>query len=256
VIERLREAVKAMLPAAARSWLRAKHRRITVWPPVGLVRFGSLRRLTPISSNYGYERGQPIDRYYIEDFLSRHAGMPGYAAGDIRGHVLEVGGREYTDRFGAAETRVDVLHVDRSNPQATIVGDLTSGNEIPSDTFDCIICTQVFPVVYDVSAAVSTLHRALKPGGVALVTMPGITASCVPDRDVWGDYWRFTTLSTRRLFEAVFPGEAVSVEAYGNVLAAIAFLHGLAVKDLKRSELHPHDPNYELVISVRAVKHA
>ncbi len=256
----LKAAAKAVLPPATREWLRAKHRRITVWPPVGFVRFGSLRRLTPVSTTYGFDRGLPIDRHYIEDFLSRHGDMPGYAGGDIRGHVLEVGDRDYTDRFGAkggpprGVGAVDVLHFDGSNPGATIVGDLATGANIPTATFDCIICTQVLPVIYDVSGAISTLHRALKPGGVALVTMPGISSSCRPDRDVWGDYWRFTTLSTRRLFESVFPAEGVTVEAYGNVLATIAFLHGLAVKDLRRAELYPHDPHYELVICVRAVK--
>jgi len=260
VRESLKAAAKAVLPPRARHWLRATHRRLTVWPPVGFVRLGSLRRLTPISRNYGIDRGLPIDRYYIEDFLSRHAGLRDYAAGDIRGHVLEVGDRGYTDRFGTwqspvgAITSVDVLHVDGSTRESTIVGDLSTGRDVPSETFDCIICTQVLPVIYDVSGAVRTLHRALKPGGVALVTMPGITASCLPDRDIWGDYWRFTTLSARRLFQEVFPPEGVTVEAYGNVLTTIGFLHGLAVKDLKRGELYPHDPNYELVICVRAAK--
>jgi hypothetical protein len=44
------------------------------------VEFGSFRRLTPISRLWGSDRGQPIDRRYIENFLKRHAG-------DIRGRV-------------------------------------------------------------------------------------------------------------------------------------------------------------------------
>jgi hypothetical protein len=38
------------------------------------------------------------------------------------------------------------------------------------------------------------------------------------------------------------------------VLAATAFLHGLAVEDLRTRELKHIDPQYELVITVRAVK--
>ena len=38
-------------------------------PPVGEVRFGSLRMVTPISTNWGLDRGLPIDRYYIERAL-------------------------------------------------------------------------------------------------------------------------------------------------------------------------------------------
>ena len=41
-------------------------------PPVGKVAFGDLRRLTPISSK-GFDRGRPIDRYYIEAFLAAHS---------------------------------------------------------------------------------------------------------------------------------------------------------------------------------------
>ena len=74
--------------------------------------------------------------------------------------------------------------------------------------------------------------------------------------DHWGDYWRFTTLSARLLLEETFGKENVSVEAHGNVLTAIAFLHGLATKELKKEEFDYHDPDYEVTIAVRAVKHA
>ena len=72
--------------------------------------------------------------------------------------------------------------------------------------------------------------------------------------DRWGDYWRFTTASARRIFEEVFGPENVSVESYGNVLAANAFLHGLAQEELRPDELEFRDPDYELLITVRAVK--
>jgi SAM-dependent methyltransferase len=250
--------LKVVLPAEIARRLSALRRRVVAWPPVGLVRFGSLRRLTPISRRFGYDRGSPIDRHYIEHFLMRHEGVPGYARGDIRGAVLEVGDRMYADRFVAnfpgAVTSVDVLHVDESNPQATIVGDLVSGHGVPVEAFDTIICTQTLHLLYDVSAAVSTLHSALKPGGVVLATLPAITPSARPDRDLWGDHWRFTALSARKVFESAFPAEAVTVDAYGNVLVSVAFLHGLAAQDLRRSELEARDPDHELLIGVRARK--
>jgi len=188
--------------------------------------------------------------------------------GDIRGRVLEIGDDTYTRRFGtfydgpeesapeAYVSSVDVLHGDTSNPQATITGDLGIGEGIPSDAFDCVICTQTLFLIYDVRAAIRNLHRALKPGGVALVTVPGISQLCRPDFDLWGDYWRFTSLSARRLFEEVFPAENVVIETHGNVLAATAFLHGIAVEDLRRHELDMHDPDYEVTIAVCATKPA
>src|SRR5919112_603630 len=95
-------------------------------PPVGKVDFGSLRRLNPISSLFGYDRGRPVDRYYIENFLAHHAD-------DIKGRVLEIGDASYTREFGGKQVTVsDILHVDHSNPQATIVADMSSADHIPS----------------------------------------------------------------------------------------------------------------------------
>jgi len=217
--------------------------------------------MAPISRGFGMARGLPVDRYYVEDFLRRHGGSSGYGGGDIQGHVLEVGGDDYARRFGgwtgspdgdSAITALDVLHADASNPIATIVGDLSTGAGIPEDRFDCVICTQTLHVIYEVEASIATLQRMLKPGGVALVTIPWIAQTCRPDRDLWGDYWRFTTLSARRMFESAFAPEGVRVEAYGNVLAASAFLYGLAAGELRQEELAPRDPDYEMLIAVRA----
>jgi SAM-dependent methyltransferase len=213
------------------------------------VRFGTLRRLHPISRVHGFDRGTPIDRYYIERFLSAHAA-------DIRGHLLEIDNDSYTKKFGGDRvTTSDVLHLLEGNPKATIVADLTCADHVPSDTFDCIIFAQTRQMIYDMRAALHHLHRILKPGGVLLVTCHGI--SKISRRygvDPWGEYWRFTGDSARRLFEEVFCPGNVTVEAHGNILAAIAFLHGLASEELEQRELDYHDPDYEVLLTVRAIK--
>jgi len=213
------------------------------------VDFGNLRRLNPISPGFGYRRGKlPIDRYYIEKFLTRHAS-------DIRGCVLEIGENVYTRKFGGDRVgKSDVLHVVEGNPGATIVDDLTSGTKIKSDTFDCIIFTHTLQCIYDVQAVIRTLCRILRPGGVLLAATFGICKISRWDMERWGDYWRFTSLSARRLFEEVFPPENIQVQAYGNVLVATAILHGLAAEELKEYELDYHHPDYEVTLTVRAVK--
>ncbi len=214
--------------------------------PVGHVRFGDLRRLIPFSHQFGYDRGVPVDRYYIENFLARHAD-------DIRGRVLEVGDATYTNRFGGARVAVsDVLHINPT-PHATIVGDLTDADHIPSDTFDCIILTQTLHLIFDVRRALQTVYRILKPKGVLLATFPGITPI---DHGEWADswYWSFTMRSSRRLFHDVFPPARCHIEASGNVLVATAFLYGLAVEELRREELDYHDRRYEVLITARALK--
>ena len=103
-------------------------------------------------------------------------------------------------------------------------------------------------------AAVKGLYRILAPGGILLASMSGISKISRYDMDRWGDYWRFTSLSARRVFEESFPSENLEVRALGNVLAAVAFLHGLAAEELTEHELSYHDPDYEVIITVRARK--
>ena len=209
---------------------------------------GDLRRVTPIDPLFGGGRGKPVDRHYIERFLAEHAA-------DIRGRVLEVAEDNYTRRYGGGRVaQSDVIHADPGNPRATLVADLADAAEIPSNAFDCFICTQTLTYIYDVQSAVATIHRILKPGGVLLATVPGISQISPYDRDRWGEYWRFTTQSLRRLLCESFPKEHVRVEAYGNVLACTAFLQGLAVEDLRHDELAHRDQRYEMLIAGRAIK--
>ncbi|HLY41906.1 MAG TPA: methyltransferase domain-containing protein [Terracidiphilus sp.] len=223
---------------------------MTEAPLYGCVRFGSFRRTTPIHRGFGVGRGTYIDRYYIESFLERNSA-------DIAGRVLELSDNEYTLRYGGKRvTQSDVLDVRADHVPATIVGDLTSGDGIPSNAFDCVILTQALMFIYDVRSAIRCVHRILKPGGRVLVSVSGISQIVPDEMKYCGDFWRFTSLSLRRLFEDVFPRECVQVESRGNVLAAVAFLHGLAVEELRRDELDYHDADYELSVLLRAVKPA
>jgi SAM-dependent methyltransferase len=246
--ERINPRVRGALLSSILRRFRSLLPVLKGWPPlVGQIDFGSLRQLTPVSRHFGYDRGLPIDRYYIENFLAHHSD-------DIRGRVLEMGDDSYTRRFGGDRvTTRDVLHVKEGNPNATLVGDLTYADHLPSDAFDCFILTQTLQYAYDIRSALKTIYRILKPGGVVLATVPGISQISI---DEWADdwYWAFTTLSARRLFEEFFPADRVEVEAYGNVLAAISFLQGLATEELRPEELDYRDRCYDLLITIRAVK--
>jgi SAM-dependent methyltransferase len=216
-------------------------------PRVGRIDFGDLRRLQPISRRWGFDRGRPVDRYYIEQFLQRNAS-------DIRGRVLEVGDSSYTRRFGgAAVERSDVLHIQGGHPGVTVVADLTEAEHVPGDAFDCIILTQTLHLVYDMRAAMRTLHRILRPGGVLLLTVPGISQMTDNDwRSSW--YWSLTTHSVSRLANDVFGAESCTVESHGNVLAAIAFLQGIPFQELTPEELAYDDADFPVTIALRAWK--
>lgn len=211
-------------------------------------RLGALRRLTPIDDNWGFSRGGPVDRVYIARFLEKHRD-------DIHGRVLEVADDDYVRRFGGGVTTVDILDAAEGNPKATLVADLTDAPSVPDSTYDCVILTQVLQVIWDVPAALRTVHRILAPGGVLLATVPGICPISTPEAEAFGDWWRFTAMSAQRLAEKAFGVDAVEVETYGNVLAAAGFLYGLGEWDLRPDELEAHDPDYQVTIGIRAVKH-
>jgi glycosyltransferase involved in cell wall biosynthesis/SAM-dependent methyltransferase len=237
-----RRLLRAVSPIAQRSH---DPERRPPSPQTGSVNLGDLDRTSPVSQSFGFDRGTPVDRYYIERFLGRHAS-------DIAGRVLEVKDNTYCRRFGGPRvTRQDVLDLGAGGG-VTIAGDLCDPRTLPAGTFDCLVITQTLQFIFDVRTAVVQMHRALKPGGVALVTLPGISRIEHTPRAPW--CWSFSLQSAHRLFSDVFGSASVRVESHGNVYAATAFLQGLAVEELKRAKLDVEDDSYPVVLTVRARK--
>lgn len=200
----------------------------------------------PVSREFGAERGTPIDRVYIEDFLIRNASV-------ITGAVLEIDDRFYTEKFGVHISRTDILHATADNPKATVVGLLEDKGVVQSATYDCIIMTQVLQFIRNPCLALTNCHDALKPGGSILITVPGISQISRYDDERWGDYWRFTARGLNHLVQASLFREP-NVKAYGNVTAACAFLRGLSAEELSDAKLWHHDQQYPLLIGASAVR--
>jgi glycosyltransferase involved in cell wall biosynthesis/SAM-dependent methyltransferase len=198
----------------------------------------------PLSQKWGWDRGLPIHRRYLHEFLQDFSS-------DIRGSCLEFQDSSYTNRFGgAAVTKVDILHVDDSNPTATIIADLTKPNDIPSNSFDCIICTHVLHLVFELNEMVSELRRILKPGGVLLVGVPQVSM-CDPGLH---ELWRFTPEGLHQLLARAFGSQNVIIRAYGNSLTAAGDIRGLVSHEFSRSELDYHDQRFAVEVCARAVK--
>lgn len=211
-------------------------------------KLGELRRTTPFTT-WGSSRGGPIDRVYIGQFIEAHTA-------DVRGRVLEIAGDEYITRFGRGVTQADVLDVFEDNPKATIVADLARADVIEDGTFDCLIVTQVLFLVKDVAAALRECHRILRPGGVLLATSPGISRLAPIESKTLGQWSHLTSMSARSLAEDAFGPGNVEIRTYGNVLAAAGFLYGLGEWDVTPEELAAHDPAFEMIVGIRAVKRA
>jgi SAM-dependent methyltransferase len=197
-----------------------------------------------LSYQWGAGRGEPIYHDYLCQFLSEFST-------DIRGHCLEFYNDMYATHFGGANVvKLDILNIDHSNPNATLVGDLTKANDLPSDTFDCIICTHTLHLIFEMWKAVIDIHRLLKPGGILLVAVPGVSM-CDPG---WGECWRFTPEGLERLLGLAFPRDAISLRAYGNSLTGAGQLRGLVAHEFTAEEFNYHDPRFAVELCARAVK--
>lgn len=212
------------------------------------IDFSDQLRTEPISRKFGFDRGCPIDRYYIDSFLKQNQNL-------ITGSVLEITESTYSKQFGHDIASYEVLHYDDSNKKATIVGDLTKPETLPKERIDCFICTQTLNFIFDVPKAIEGSYKVLKQGGTLLCTVSGISQISRYDMDRWGDYWRFTDLSIRKLMESVFGEGNVEIVTFGNALAATAFLQGLAIDDLPdTSLLDKKDLDYQITIGIKATK--
>lgn len=244
--------LKSRLPLRFRMWLKrcrgAARRSSVVFNRV--TDWSVLRRLQPYRPDFGFHYGKCIDRYYIERFLAAHKDS-------IRGHVVEIGSDDYIKLFGDARVEEsDVLDIDEHNEKRTLTLDLAQPASAPENVFDCVLCIQTLFEIYNHAAALISLHKMLKPGGVLLASLPGISQR-VRGRMLGGggtDWWRYTTHSATRMFADVFGESNVEVCTYGNVLTATAFLHGLVATELTRAELEYNDPDYEVTIGVKATK--
>jgi SAM-dependent methyltransferase len=220
-------------------------RRLTGRPPTKTP--ASRARLVdgvePLSYEWGADRGTPLCRYYLDQFLQEFAA-------DVQGHCLEFEGDDYTRGYGHDLTRADILHVDASNPKATLVADLTQPNDIPSDRFACVICTHVLHIIFEMERFVAELHRILKPGGVLLIAVPHVSMA----DPQWHELWRFTQEGLQRLLAKVFGADRVTTRAYGNSLTAAGQIRGLATEEFTPEELNHHDPRFAVEICGRAVK--
>jgi SAM-dependent methyltransferase len=239
--------IKKNMPAFGLRWLHENGLLKVYTPAVGSVAFGDFDRTSPFSTEFGYDRGGPVDRYYIENFLQKESGS-------IRGRVMEIGDNAYTMQFGGEKvTKSDILHVNDTNPQATLIGDISHAPQISDNTFECIVLTQTLHLIYDFKGALETCHRILKPGGTLLLTVPGITPI---DHGEWKEtwYWSFTDKAMLRLMKEAFVQGQVEVNTFGNVFVATAFLYGMGLPEVPKEKLNNHDQHFQVIITVKAIK--
>jgi SAM-dependent methyltransferase len=215
--------------------------------------FGDPNRIAPLSRTFGFDRGSPIGRHYVDSFIAHNHLL-------IAGDCLEVGETRYLTQHAASVTSKTILApteaavASRSGADGVLIGDLADPATLPHDRFDCFVCTQTLSFIYDFAAAIEGSHRLLRKGGVFLGTVPGLQQISRYDFDRWGDYWRFTTQSMQKALTPVF-GSDVKVQCYGNALAAQLILQGIVLEDLPDpAVVDPVDEDYQVIIGFVARK--
>lgn len=197
-----------------------------------------------ISNDFGFGRGDPVDRFYINSFLMNHERL-------INGLCLEFGDSEYIDKYGASTSEKNIFNYSKQSSikNNIIMGDLTKLDTLDRDKYDCIICTNVLNFIFDLPNAMLGLKKLLKPKGKILLTVAGVAAHVSRyDMDRWGDFWRMTDKSLIRLAkESGFNIDAI--RTYGNPNACSAQLNGLSVQDLNQDDLNAVHNDYQLLVA-------
>ena len=133
--------------------------------------------------------------------------------------VLDVGGRIQPYRILLAEKCARYVAMDvRLTPLVNVVG---RAEQLPfgSQQFDIVLCTQVLEYVPEPQVVIAEIHRALKAGGVLLLSVPAVFP-----RDSDSEYWRFLPCALKYLLSAF---SSVDVVPEGNSL--IGFIRTLNV---------------------------
>ena len=196
-------------------------------------RWGNLRRVRPFSAHFGFDRGTPVDRYYLHAFLDQHRA-------DITGRVLEIQLPGYTEKYGhdlTASHTVDV--VTTFNPTPSYHVDLAHADGvIPDASYDCFL--------RDLEGCLRQARRVVRPGGVILASS-GCHIPLTPDTP---DYWHLSGDGWREITSRVWPDCEVEVTQHGNCLAATAAMMGLAAEELTPAELDARDPRYPVQVTI------
>jgi SAM-dependent methyltransferase len=204
----------------------------------------ALPPFTLLSDCYGYDRGTPADRPYIDAFLTARQDT-------IRGDGAEVKDSAYLARYGARRLHsITIIDINPANAAATLHADLAAPRSLPAGAFDVIILTQTLQLLASPATALANCGRALRPGGTLLLTVPCLGR--ISPSAVTQDRWRYTPSGLATLLTA-WPGP-VEVTGHGNAATCVAAILGAAREDLPDGTDLSDDPRFPLIACAAATK--
>lgn len=199
----------------------------------------------PIHDDWGYRRGTPIGRVYIDKFLKKYRE-------NVVGDIMEVGECTYSRRFATNGKSYTAIHVE--DVEGCRKANLETGEGLKSEEFDTMIITQTLAYIYDIQSVVRNIYNCLRKNGHCLVTVTDIGHMGNTEREKWGAFWGFHKDGCYRVFSEVFGKDNVNVEVYGNLKAVVAQLYGLAAEDVESEIIDEFDAKYPMIIGIVAHK--
>ena len=116
---------------------------------------------------------------------------------------------------------------------------------------DWVVLDRCLQSVPEMPLALGEVVGRLKPGTALITLFTGIART---ERDERRPLWSVAPHAARRLHEERPDLERVTVEQYGNVTLALAWIYRLPAVDLTEQELAFVDPAYPVVVAVTASK--
>ena len=122
-----------------------------------------------------------------------------YAAeqGYLRGRVLDLGAGQAKYKSIIKEKANEYVAFDLiPGKNIDVVGEINN-TDLPAESFETVVCTQVFEHIATPWLAVKEIKRLLKPNGICLLTAPFLEAYHADPHD----YFRYTTEGVIALFK-------------------------------------------------------
>lgn len=220
--------------------------------PIRYLRAAQFRSLNPLVN--GRLKGTSIVRYYWEQYLQKYQE-------DIQGLALEIGTTITIRRFGGEKlTQADAIDISAHSEEVTIIADLSRGDELSSNTYDCFVNQFTMHVIYDVEAALYHSIRLLKPGGVLLINFSCVDYYFPQGLDMGtGEplflYHWFTPISVENMLRRLnLTDTDYKLEIYGNLFTKMAYQMNMPAEELTNQELTNQDAHYPVLICLRVVK--
>ncbi|WP_169221635.1 methyltransferase domain-containing protein [Brasilonema sp. UFV-L1] len=210
-------------------------------PAVNTLDWGDLKRRFPICHKFGFTRGTPVDRYYLDKFISeiRH---------QVVGSVLEIGGVLLNKEIYQLSVATEYQTLDLvSRPGVTVVGDAHDSTIIMPESLDTVLVFNVLEHCHNPWVVVQNIYSWLRVGGKCFCMVP----SAQKLHSLPKDYWRPLPDGMKQLFQDFSES---NLHIYGNPLTVLASFMGVAAEELSPQDLDDFHPDYPVATCIAALK--